>query len=58
MVAGADAPNPNGRQYHQFDMDLMVWTAEVLDCRASSDSCAQRSDFVVSVSDEFNGEDK
>jgi len=39
-------------------MDLMVWTAEVLDCRASSDSCAQRSDFVVSVSDEFNGEDK
>ena len=48
MVAGAD--DPNGRQYHQFDMDLMVCTAEVLDFLTVSDSCAVQN----SVSDEFD----
>jgi hypothetical protein len=38
-AAAAPAGALKGRQYHQLDRDMMVWTADVLDCRATSDSC-------------------
>lgn len=37
-AVAAPAGALNGRQYHQLDMDMMVWTAELLDCRDASDS--------------------
>jgi hypothetical protein len=38
-AVAAPAGALKGRQYHQLDRDMMVWTADVLDCRATSDSC-------------------
>lgn len=37
-AAAAPAGALNGRQYHQLDIEMMVWTTDVLDCRAASDS--------------------